>query len=150
MSTLPIKAQMHAALNRLRQASGFDAVCTLLDQYGATANTSDEDLATKIIAACPALPDGVGIMHAKAKPGDAPKPSPRETIAKMGQDFALKNKSDDDLAADLVTVINGAGSLQEGTQSCGQNSSRPRPKTRLRRLGTMFRGCGCNCIRNPN
>ena len=90
MSTITQKDEIRAALHRLRERDGYPAVEDLLAKIGvASINHVTEDAYEEVMAACPPLPRGQGIMAAS---GDGKKPqSDAAKLNDMGRAFNAKN-----------------------------------------------------------
>jgi len=89
MSEVTGQDHVRAALHRLRARDGYSAVEALLNRVGVTnANHVPDEAFDEIMAACPELKPGEGIMVGA---GDGTKPKGvRETINDMGADRNAK------------------------------------------------------------
>jgi hypothetical protein len=118
MSQITAKDEMRAALHRLRVAEGYGAVEALLAKVGvASVNQVSDDAYAEVMAGCPALPTGQGIMAAAAA-GDK-KPSAAATLDEMGRSRNEAAK-DNEIGDGIKEAIANAPTLQEGLSNAAR------------------------------
>ena len=117
MSTITPKDEIRAALHRLRERDGYPAVEALLAKVGtASVNSVSEEAYEEVMAACPPLPIGEGIVVAAV----GNKPSTAQALNDMGRAFNEKNrdaKPAEDIAGDMQTVLNGPGGFDAAAKA---------------------------------
>jgi Ni,Fe-hydrogenase III large subunit len=116
MPTITAKDEIRAALHRLRERDGYPAVEALLAKIGvANVNQVSEDAYEQVMAACPPLPRGQGIMAAA---GDKTL-STKDQLDAMALARNTGDKSNE-VGDTIKEVIESAPTLQDGLNNAAR------------------------------